>query len=332
VRNRIVARTNRWRNVAQFGATIGAYAALALFIAGLLLRLTLRDTVDALAVIFYATPWPVLGALVVVFGIHSLSRKRRSVASACLPLGVVCVVAWVRNSQFHGPPVTGERDLRVLFWNAEHPKSLLPNVIEQVRSVDADIIGVAETEATSPADQQRWKHAFPGFTLHNLAGGLLFLSRNKAVHIETGMLGLGGHHHVFKIGAPPNQVTVILIDISPMPRRPRRAAFERLNQVRARYAEDHIIVMGDFNTPRDSVHFEPLKRRFQHAFETAGSGFAETWPVPIPVLHLDHVLVGAGFDVNHCRHGWSWLSDHRPVIVDLSRRPLPEAPQRTVPK
>lgn len=38
------------------------------------------------------------------------------------------------------------------------------------------------------------------------------------------------------------------------------------------------IVLGDFNTPPDSVHFEPMRRLAKRAFERFGSGYAPSGP------------------------------------------------------
>lgn len=74
---------------------------------------------------------------------------------------------------------------------------------------------------------------------------------------------------------------------------------------------------GDFNTPRESSHFRQLRKPMTHAFETAGRGLADTWPVPIPVLSLDHIWTTPGLRVVQCRLGGG-VADHRPVMADLA--------------
>jgi len=81
------------------------------------------------------------------------------------------------------------------------------------------------------------------------------------------------------------------------------------------------IVMGDFNTPVDSAWFEGARRDFVHVFEEAGHGLLATWPVPMPVLALDHVWVSLSTRVACARIGWTWASDHRPVSARVSLEP-----------
>ncbi len=79
-----------------------------------------------------------------------------------------------------------------------------------------------------------------------------------------------------------------------------------------------VVVSGDFNTPLDSVHWGPLSERFSSATREAGSGYCATWPVPLPLMALDQVWYNAGIEPLSHSLGWSWASDHRPVIVEFT--------------
>ena len=76
--------------------------------------------------------------------------------------------------------------------------------------------------------------------------------------------------------------------------------------------------MGDFNTPDDSILMEPLHAHCQLAFRERGSGYAATWPMPLPVLTLDQVWINSQVTVAKSEYGWSLDSDHRPAICHLS--------------
>jgi endonuclease/exonuclease/phosphatase family metal-dependent hydrolase len=79
-----------------------------------------------------------------------------------------------------------------------------------------------------------------------------------------------------------------------------------------------VVLMGDFNTPSDSVHFDSLRQGFQNAFETGGNGNAATWPVPLPVLAIDHIWTNRLVRVHSARHAGSVQSDHKAVFAELS--------------
>ncbi len=60
-----------------------------------------------------------------------------------------------------------------------------------------------------------------------------------------------------------------------------------------------------------------LSAGFDCAFATAGRGHHATWPVPCPLLAIDHVRVSRGLRVASCALPWTWRSDHLPGGVGL---------------
>ena len=53
-----------------------------------------------------------------------------------------------------------------------------------------------------------------------------------------------------------------------------------------------LVVAGDLNADRDHAAFRALlEAGLRDAHDSLGRGLARTWPAPLPVLHLDHVLV-----------------------------------------
>src|SRR5688500_13568940 len=70
-----------------------AWASVPVLVAGLAVRLSVRDDYDPVAGLFYATPWAVLLLLAIICTIYWWSRPRiRWVALAIL---VVCLSGWI---------------------------------------------------------------------------------------------------------------------------------------------------------------------------------------------------------------------------------------------
>ncbi len=288
----------------------------ALLVLGLALRLTVKDAVDELAVFFYATPWPVLAVLGFVSAVLCMAKRKRF-GLGCLVAGVLSLGMWVADSYERNPQAIDRQDLRVVSWNAEHSKKDLPAIIEKARSFDADILGVTETESTKPADAERWSAAFPGHTVKTLPGYMLFITRGEIMGSLSGSLAGRGSFNIVRVKFGERHLQVLFVDFAPNPIRSRRLAFDALNSTLSNLPNEPVVMMGDFNTPRESTHFARLQEKLQDAFDVGGHGFAETWPVPVPVLSLDHILVSKSLRVLRCEHGAS-LSDHRPVIADLA--------------
>src|SRR5215207_1395080 len=249
---------------------------------GLAIRLTVRDRIHGPSILFYATPWLVLAVLFMPCAILSFRRRWQVTAVVSVLLVAGCLVGWHAQSFARNEAVAGPIGFRVFSWNAEHSKSALPKVIEFARTAAADILGVTETESTKAADESRWKAAFPGHTVRNLPGAMLFITVGDVVHHEHGSLAGAGRYNVVGLRLKGRAVTVLFVEFDAWPFRSREPAFRRLNDILREHAGETMVLMGDFNTPRDSVLFAEIRARMRHAFEVAGNGFADTWPVPLP--------------------------------------------------
>ena len=148
-----------------------------LLVLGFALRISVRDAIDGLAIFFYATPWPVLAILGLVAA--AWWKPNKPVAVTCLAAGTISLIAWIVGSYERNPQRMERQDLRVVSWNAEHAKSKLPDVIATARKFDADILGITETESTESADAERWRAAFPGYTVQTLPGFMLLITRGE---------------------------------------------------------------------------------------------------------------------------------------------------------
>ncbi len=79
-----------------------------------------------------------------------------------------------------------------------------------------------------------------------------------------------------------------------------------------------IVLVGDFNTPRESPIFRTHFSKLDNAFSEKGRGFGWTHVSMASSVRIDHVLVAGGLDVREC-----WLADaagspHRPVVTDIA--------------
>jgi vancomycin resistance protein VanJ len=80
-----------------------------------------------------------------------------------------------------------------------------------------------------------------------------------------------------------------------------------------------VLIMGDFNTPMQSVLYRRYWDRFTNAFSAAGFGFGTTHFSTTSSLRIDHILFGSGWRARACWVGPEVGSPHRPVVADLQR-------------
>jgi endonuclease/exonuclease/phosphatase family metal-dependent hydrolase len=283
----------------------------------LLVRFTVRDRVPGLDIVFYATR-PVLALVAAVVGGAILLRvgTRRQAVLAGL-LAAASAVVFATASFVRGSPQT-PGVFRGVFWNVQDGVAGWDRVAEQLRALVPDVVFLAEAgtaEGESVADAAL-RAAFPDHRLLRIRGRLIALVR--------------GEVEVLRNERTPHRVRVVLLRVTVSGRSfecvfpdigagrtARTEAFERVERIVGPRAATPLLVLGDFNLPRDSVAFDSWRPHLAHAFETAGRGYDATWPVPVPLLCLDHVWAAGGVAVRTCELPWTDLSDHLPIVFSF---------------
>jgi len=290
-------------------------------LAGLVVRWSVRDSLPVTAGAFYALPVILVAVLLLVAALLWLRGGRRRAALACAAAGIVAAGAWtVANWRRHDCP-TAPSDVKLLLWNAARGFGGWTSIADEVERSNADVIGLVEAGGSTAEWRAFWKERFPEHDLYLAGSGLAILSRATIVEHHVRKVGQRSVCADVELDLDGRRVRVLLIDAVVRPFSNRRSVVERVFELARARPDLPTIVMGDFNTPDDSVWFDAVRSDFAHAFERAGTGLPATWPMPLPLLAIDHVWVSAGLRVDCARIGWSWLSDHRPVEVRVSLAP-----------
>ncbi|MEW4530574.1 endonuclease/exonuclease/phosphatase family protein [Maioricimonas sp. JC845] len=290
---------------------------LLLAVAGLVLHGTVRDHWIATSLVFYALP-PIIIALFAGLALLAYwrdlsSRIVRTVAVA----GFLLVAGWSQSCSWRtGPDVSiAEEDIRVVFWNTRHLAAGSERIARAVGQFDADIIALCEAGPATEEQRALWRNACPGYDVTFLGNEMMVLTRGTSGDSAT--FNLSNHTEVrqLEVVLPEGCVTCLLVDVASSPMFPRRQALKELAAIADAASDRPLLILGDFNTPSDSVLFGPLRDGHDNAFEEAGRGFRPTWPVPLPVLDLDQIWTNRKVEIRECGIGWWWVSDHRPVHV-----------------
>lgn len=286
---------------------------------GVLLRLTtLRDRFQPLALIFYTTPFPVMAAGFLVLAAHEWRLRHDHATRRNLILLGGALFCWYHFSWHILGETPRPENLRCVEWNVARPEGRLPHIAKWLLAQDADIIALAEAIDKTTPDLTKWQHAFPGYVLVPLPAEMLCLVRGELVSAETGELTPGSGYGLLHVRVRGRSLTLLQADLDANPLKSRGPAFARLTQIAEAHTSEPTLVWGDFNTPRESAHLDPLRAHFRHAFETAGSGIAETWPFPLPALSLDNVWSSPSLRPVNCHIGYEPWSDHRPVVTEFA--------------
>lgn len=79
-----------------------------------------------------------------------------------------------------------------------------------------------------------------------------------------------------------------------------------------------VVVCGDFNDTPASYTYFIIKGRLQDAFLEKGTGIGRTFTGLAPTLRIDYILPDNNFTINSFRKINSDLSDHYPVIANIT--------------
>jgi vancomycin resistance protein VanJ len=297
----------------------------ALAIAGIALHLTVRDRIGfPVSGVFYGLPRPIL-LLLAGMAAATASRPRRRLQylfiTAAFAIWSACRdIAW-NNA---GSPAEA-----VVFWNVGHDLVEDVSVVDGFLETAPIVVGLVETGPLAPEWLEDWRRRRPDYEFVVPHVGMLLAVRGATSN--HGYLSLGPNCHaawcdVDRNGTP---VRAVLVDLAAFPWVSRKEPLLKLTRLLASWGNRPILVMGDFNTPDDSVWFDGLRQDYREAFRAAGKGYVPTWPWPAPVLKLDHIWVHRGIDVRRSWATGTWRSDHRPVWGEVSLPPGTTAESRT---
>jgi len=311
------APRRRWtRRIGQ----VAGRAAVVLFVVGLVVRLTVRDRVLVANTIYYATPWSVLCVLGIigVFWTRSRLGKRWAAAIATAALG--CGAMWLWSAWSFRAAPSDRTGVRVVTWNLSHGRWGLAGLASAAAELKPDIGIFVEADPSRMDVRSLMKAAFPEHRVFLLGGGIVLVSRwpgGEARPYQFGSEEVESRIREIDLTTPWGNWTVFSCDIA------SNTLYQRephLRELASRIAAcaNPVIIAGDFNTPLDSVHLDQLRKLgLAEAFETSGSGYLPTWPVPVPVLSLDQIWVSKQFQPVHCVRTWNWRTDHAAVIATI---------------
>ncbi|MGB7346274.1 MAG: endonuclease/exonuclease/phosphatase family protein [Pirellulaceae bacterium] len=268
--------------------------------------------------------------------------RRKGAITVCIVLMAVHLPmfrsSWGRSQAYETTVQNNDSDLVVMTANVWTPNTHHDLIVQQIEKADADVFAILELGAaqhrhleTALAESYPHQFAFPQ-DRGNFGIGLY----SKIPLEETDSFSLN-MDSILTLAATVRKGDQVYRVIATHPLPPMGAGGFRnrnehlrllVNKIRAERKPDDgksMIVMGDLNlTP-----WSPLFGRFEEASELSragrGHGLTPTWyaytNASFPFgLVLDHVLISADLECTSHTVGPSIGSDHRAVIVGVSRR------------
>ncbi len=294
-----------------------ALAAGCLLLAGTTIRLGVRDSIPATAMVYYATPWPVLAAMLALLGGGLRLRNRSGWSAPVATAGLVVLVAWtIAAHATHGNLGPQTNTISCLTWNTDHGQAGWNRLAETIRSEAADLVCLVEAGPAEPEHETFWQSAFPEYASGGLGSGMLVLVKNGTVRqTRSGSLDGNARYRQFDVNCRGQDLVLVVVDVKSTPWISRQASLQQIAELVTATPDRPVLVTGDFNTPTDSAWFDGWRPALENAWEQAGDGFRPTWPVPLPLLDLDQCWGNRHVVFLHCQATSSSRSDHRLLLT-----------------
>lgn len=291
---------------------------------GLVLQTWLKDHDPHWAVFFYAMPKPCLLGLSVVLACWPKLSRRQRVPACLASLGLA--TWWLSTSWCRPQEVTGigqnspnDEPLTILYWNLCRPKNLDQEMVDLVKETQPDLAVFVEAGNAGSVLTQ-YSEMLPDYRPELMQRGIMRLSRMKTASDRSGVVPRMAAYAQFDLAGRGPDFPIVVADIFPHLFHSRKP---QIDSVFAHtFKRPDAIVIGDFNTPLESVHLGQFRQSFSEAFEVASFGLKETWPCGLPLLSIDHIWVGPDWQVLAAEKFWRLTgSDHAALLVTVRRKP-----------
>lgn len=281
------------------------------------IHFVLKDHFHYLQVVFYAFP---LSIIIIggVFLILLFSVKPRTFLLDIFMLVLFITGIFLKNSYiFPDKKIVPDTATSVLFWNAADGHDLPVRVIlESIKNIRPDIIGLVEATNATQADIDQLSESFPEYEFQKLEGGMLVGIKGTI----TNILFMSEPHsydlNIIKAQLHSGDFTIAITDTFQDPSMNKRQTLSTVfNHLKANDAE---IVVGDFNTPYESVHFNKYKKSYQN-MRNYGDGFTATWLFGYPILEIDQIYIDQDFKAFKLEKFNYKASDHAMLVAYLQK-------------
>lgn len=285
--------------------------ALIVFVPLLFIHFFLKDHFRYFQVPFYAFPLPILILGGIVITILFYRPKFYFIFFICMTLGLTGI--WFSNAYIFPSTVEVPDDATsVIFWNTGNRATIHLDILsENIKSIEPDIIALAETENASEEDIQQLTKAFPAYEFRILEGDMLI-----GIKGHVGKINYTIEEHSYDINFVEAQldngpILIAFTDTFQDPAMDKRHTLDTVLRLVSQRKAD--IMLGDFNTPYESVHFRNYETNYS-SFHDYGQGFSATWPFGIPLLEIDQIFTSKKFTPLLLQKRYQSVSDHAMLV------------------
>ncbi len=264
-----------------------------------------------ISVVYYASPLLLIMILGFFLTLIFIRRKPFFYGLAILFVIISCHFA----IHYYGSPMEKSADKptsKILFWNVATLNPLpLDILISHIKESQPEIIALVEAKDVSSDDLHILEIACPEYQFKILQGEMLVGSKKALGSFSYKTVVDVYRYNVMELRGPDKILSLMIADVYAYPYRNKEVALNTILEATKKYDVD--ILVGDFNTPYESVFFEDFKIGFE-SFHAYSDGLTYTWPLPFPVIEIDQIWMGPSLQPIELKKYNHHQSDHKLLI------------------
>ncbi|MFD0860975.1 endonuclease/exonuclease/phosphatase family protein [Sungkyunkwania multivorans] len=283
----------------------------------LLVHFVIKDRFQILDVLFYATPK--LGLLILGMFLMLVFRRARRVLISLVVINIMILGLWIHDDyNFRTDSIGGDNgDHSLMYWNVGRKNPFpLPLIVEKVKAHRPTTICLVETENITYENVIHLSKLLPKYNFSWLWGDMLIAHQDGIQQNEYVYLDDGSKFHDIALEMEGQQMNMALVDLIASPIDSKKEALSSLYD--AFKSKESTMLVGDFNVPFNSVHFNDYKHVFNNAQRDIGKGFTTTWPYGIPLWQIDHIWVSNDISLKRFEAIYEVGFDHALLLATFS--------------
>lgn|GEM_PF-1710565 len=278
----------------------------------LLIHFVLKDRFFPLSIIFYGSPLIIIIGttlfLVVLFYKKKIYRYTLLITSALL------IFIWFNNYYYQTNTKHQENNSKILYWNLAKKKQLpIRHILEKANTYQPEILAFVEAPQKTLKNLDELKKVLPNYNFKTLKGAMLVASKGDIKLLNLEYVDDSHKANLIEIKFNSKTIKFILADLTANLLVNKKKPMTFISGFAKNEAVDFIV--GDFNTPYESVYFKAFKNDF-NSFHTYNNGLTATWPLGIPLLELDHIWLSNKHQPIQLHKFYNKASDHALLIAE----------------
>jgi endonuclease/exonuclease/phosphatase (EEP) superfamily protein YafD len=278
----------------------------------LLVQFFIKDTFFPISIIFYA--FPILIIVIYNFLLIYIDKKNKYLQVSLI---IILSIFLFKNYKTGLKEEIKTSNLKVLYWNiAKKKDKAIPILVNAISTENPDIISLVEAKGFSTDDIKNLEGNLSNYYFKKLKGSIVVGLKIRKSEIEYTELIDSSKFNLVSTKINDIKTTIMIVDITASPIKSRKNALKNIYETSLK--NNCLLVIGDFNTPYNSVHFNSYKKQFSNADREAGKGFISSWPFGIPLMQIDHIWSSKKITPINSFKKYYFMFDHPMLIVSYN--------------